>query len=60
MQYITLEYFLKKFGDEDLAIRNIKGLLTVAKHLESAGKPYAILFCKFHNVHTNDPFDAVI
>ena len=56
-----MEHFLKKFGgDEDLAIRNIQGLLECAHRLESQEKPFAMMFCRFHNVHARESFDVVI
>ena len=58
MMYMTVDYYLEKFGkNKELGLRNLAGLVKMAKNLYSQDKQYAIQFCRFHDLHHPDPLD---
>ena len=58
MVYMTVDYHFEKFGnDKELALRNLTGLVKMAKNLYSHDKQYAVQFCRFHDLYHPDPLD---
>ena len=61
MVYMTVDYHFEKFGnDKELALRNLAGLVKMAKKLYSQDKQYAVQFCRFHDLYHPDPIDEIL
>ena len=61
MVFLTVDFHLEKFkGDREAAMRNLAGLVKMAKNLYSHDKQYAVQFCRFHEIFHPDPFEEVL